>query len=159
MLRFALVLLPLVACIPELSKRPVQFAAPTHDTDPLDDIQRALVTQGLSITNTDPRLGIVQTRWENTGFGYGFVDIASPVRHTVGAQIWRRYSVVVARHDSTADVTVRADVQRCAEGSTTPDGVYIDGACTTMFADGLVPDHQAQLDALGEQLKTALHGG
>jgi hypothetical protein len=143
----------LLSCAPALVNRPVQFSAGPGGDDLFVDVTRALVANGQTVAIADEKLGIVQTRWENTGFGYGFLDDGR------GAVIWRRYSVVVAKRDAKADVTVRADTQRCAESATTADGVNIDGVCTKMFTEGLVPDHQQQLDALGTQLRTALHGG
>ncbi|MBI5545474.1 MAG: hypothetical protein HY901_16430 [Deltaproteobacteria bacterium] len=152
-----LALVAFAACHPAQVRRPVQFLAPAQQ-DPIAALTRALVVGGQSVAHADPQTGILQTRWENTGFLYGFIDVQKPFPRSVGAQIWRRYSVVLAPREGELDVTVRADTQRCAEGAQTADGIAIDGVCTTLFTEGLVPQHQKQLDALGLELRTALGG-
>jgi len=137
------------ACNPAQTQRPYQFTAAAQPEDPIQALTRILVANGQTPVQGDPQAGIIQTRWENTGFGYGFI-------HSAPASIWRRYSVTVARREGSADVTVRADTQRCVEGASTLDGINILGDCTTQFAEGLVPAHQRQLDELGARLRSAL---
>jgi hypothetical protein len=156
MTRSLLVLFALVvsACIPALVNHPVQFASPMAGDGAVDAIARSLAVGGQTVAMADRQVGIVQTRWENTGFGYGFVGGAN-----LPAVIWRRYTIVIGPASSGVTLTVRADTQRCVQGrTTTTDGVNLNGECTTLYADGLVPEHQAALESLGAQLKQALGG-
>lgn len=155
MARSLVVFLALVvsACIPALVNHPVQFASPMAGDGAIDAIARSLAVTGQTVAMADRQVGIVQTRWENTGFGYGFVGGANSP-----AVIWRRYTIVIGPAASGATLTVRADTQRCVQGLTTTDGVNLLGECTTLYADGLVPEHQAALESLGAQLKQALGG-
>ena len=139
---------------PNLAKKPVLFSAKTAD-DPVDLVTRAFALAGQTVTTMDHQLNIVQTRWENTGFGYGFVDVGG---FSVGAVIWRRYTAIISRKADQADVALRADTQRCAESARTEDGLNVLGNCTTLWADGLVPEHQQELEALGERVRVALGG-
>jgi hypothetical protein len=150
--------LALSSCIPELVRRPVQFTSGALQEDPVQSVIRTLTAQGQTVAQADPQVGIVQTRWENTGFGYGFVSVGQPYPRNEPAVIWRRYTVTLVRREAVADVTVRADTQRCTRDAQTLDGVNILGPCTTLYADGLVPDHQQQLEALGAQLRASLGG-
>jgi hypothetical protein len=152
-----LVAIVCTGCVPAVAQKPVQFTARTTE-DPVDVVGRALAASGQTVANADHALKLVQTRWENTGFGYGFVNVAVPYPHSVGAIIWRRYAVVVVSRGERTDFTLRAETQRCAEGARTVDGFNVLGDCTTLWADGLVPDHQEQLEALGAQLRRALGG-
>jgi len=139
------------ACHPAQTRHNFQFFAPLKQEDPVPALTRALAAEGLAVAKSDTEAGILQTRWEDTGFGYGFVNGA-------GATIWRRYSIVIARREGAADITVRADTQRCAAGAISSDGIEIVGVCTTQFAEGLVSNHQQQLDDLGARLRLALGG-
>ncbi len=141
------------ACIPALVNHPVQFASPMAGDGAIDAITRSLAVNGQTVAMADRQVGIVQTRWENTGFGYGFVGATS-----APAVIWRRYTIVIGPAASGVTLTVRADTQRCVQGLTTTDGVNLIGECTTLYAEGLVPEHQAALESLGAQLKQALGG-
>lgn len=154
----ALLLLPLLSstgCVPAQAQRPVQFTVPLPAEDPFQILTRALVANGLTPIQGDPQAGVIQTRWENTGFGYGFVGGGTGAE-SQGANIWRRYAITLARQRDGLDILVRADIQRCAEGSSSLDGANILGNCTTAFTEGLVPDHQRALDDLGRRLRASL---
>ncbi len=152
------VALSLSACPPPLVNRPVTFSAANLQADPIQPLVRTLVANGQSVAQVDPQAGIIQTRWENTGFGYGFVEVEVPYPHTTGATIWRRYSVILVPQPAGAQVTVRADTQRCAQDAASLDGINLTGSCTRLGADGLVPDHQQQLEDLAAQLRGAIGG-
>jgi hypothetical protein len=128
-------------------QRPVHFVAPHKADDAVDVVARALASNGHEPSKIDRQTGIVYTRWEDTGFGYGFVQGQK-------ATLVRRYLVTVSRGPSGVDVLLRSDQKRCQEGGYTIGDLEVRGAC--VVADGLVAKHQKQLEELGQALQAAL---
>lgn len=144
MRKLALSMLLLVGCA--APQRPISFSLAPRAGDPVDAVVRELALAGLAATSVDRQTGIVRTAWQDTGYLYGQLN-------GVTASIVRRYAVIVAAGASGVEVTVRADTQRCAQGTfnvLTPDG----GVCEGM--DGLVPRHQEELNALAARLRADL---
>ena len=131
------------------AQRPYQFTAPTSAEDPVDVVSRALAQSGYAPSGVDRQTGIVVTKWEDTGFLYGKVQ-------GVNATIVRRYTATVAKSPDAGQVQVqlRADVQRCQQGSYAIGDVEVRGSCERM--DGLVGKHQKELDSLGVKLQQSL---
>lgn len=148
-MRSALLLLGLVAgCA--ATQQPYRFSAPATSEAAVAAVVRALAQNGLTTTAVDPRAGVVHTQWQDTGFMYGQVGNAT-------ATIVRRYIVTLSPSATGSDIQVRADTQRCAQGSFATDGAgALQAGCEAM--NGLVPKHQQELDALGAQLRSALGG-
>jgi hypothetical protein len=129
-------------------QRVVRFVVPSA-ADPIDTLTRALAQSGYTPAGVDRQSGIVTTRWEDTGFLYGQLQ-------NVGATIVRRYTITVGPASTGSEVLVRADTQRCAQGTAVITDAGVNGVCERM--DGLVPKHQEDLDELGGKLRQALHG-
>lgn len=129
-------------------QRPVEFTVAARAEDPFDTMVRALAANGLTPANVDRQAGVIQTQWQDTGFLYG--QIAG-----VNATIVRRYAITLSRGAQGTNLLLRADTQRCAQGTfnvVAPGS----GACEGM--EGLVPPHQEALDALGARLRQAAGG-
>jgi hypothetical protein len=146
---FALVSVLFAAGCADVQK-PYQFTAPHPPNDAVDNVARTLAANGHQPQNIDRQTGIVTTKWEDTGFGYGFVQ-------NVKANIVRRFTVTIAKGSTGTGVTVRMDGKRCQEGGYTIGDVDVRGACETM--DEIVPSHQKDLDSLGMQIQQGLSTG
>jgi len=131
-------------------QKPYQFTAAHPPDDAVDNVARTLAANGHQPQNVDRQTGIVTTKWEDTGFGYGFVQ-------NVKANIVRRFTVTIAHTPAGAAVTVRMDGKRCQEGGFTIGDTDVRGACEAM--DDIVPSHQQDLDNLGMQVQRALQTG
>jgi hypothetical protein len=137
--------LALAACVSP--QRPYHFVAPHLADDVADTVARTLAAQGHQPAKIDRRAGIITTKWENTGFRYGFV-MNKP------ATLVRRYTVTIAPGSVGDEVTVRQDGKRCQEL-----GYYIEepevlGIC--VVEGSLVEQHQQELDSLGQTIQGAL---
>ncbi len=133
-------LLPLVLAGCYHAQRPVQFAAAAPAEDPVAIVTRALAAAGQTPAFVDPQAGVLQTRWENTGF------------------YWRRYTVTLGRKPAGLDVSLREDGQFCEGVASAPDGVNLVGQCRVNNL-GVIGPHQADLDSLGARLRQALPPG
>lgn len=142
-LLIAMVMVGVVGCAQP--QRPVNFTVPTKE-DTLDRMARALAAEGLETTTIDPQLHLLYTRWQDTGFMYGQVNNRT-------ATVVRRYMVMVNPQQDNQQVTVRMEAKRCTPGLLTWNDVDVRGQCVVM--DGLVPQHQAELDQLGARLAQA----
>jgi hypothetical protein len=131
-----------------------QFTMPVQAEDPFQVLTRALAINGLSVVQANPQAGTLVTAWQNTNFGYGFIGAG----RGLGATIWRRYLVIVARAQRTAAVTVRLENRRCVEGAESPDGVSVRYGECVEFPDGPVKKHQQQFEDLGDKLKSSVGG-
>ncbi len=140
------VAIALIGCAQE--QKPFRFVV-TQLADPVDTVARALAQSGFVPATVDRQSGILTTRWEDTGFLYG--QLAN-----VGASIVRRYTVTVGPASTGAEISLRAETQRCAQGSTRVTDAGVEGTCERM--DGLVPKHQDELDHLGATLRQAMNG-
>ena len=128
----------LVACVSP--QTPVTFLTPTMPARALDTVVRTLAAEGQSPASVDRQANVVQTEWQNTGFGYGQVQ-------GVNATIVRRYTVTLALWEAGTNVTVRMDAKRCPAG---------DLRATCEEASGIPGSMQKDLDALGAKLRAAL---
>lgn len=129
-------------------QKPVRFTLAAQGNGALDETVRALAVSGHIAGSVDRQAGIILTQWRDTGFMYGSVQGAT-------ATIVRRYVLTVTPTSTGADLILRADTQRCAQGTfTVVDGGVLQGACEQL--DGLVPKHQEEMDALGATLRGAL---
>jgi hypothetical protein len=169
-------------------QRMVRFQAPLRAEDPLDTVVRALASSGYQAAVVDRATGIVSTEWQDSGFGYGFVNRQEP------ATIHRRFVTVLTRGEAGAQVLVRMDSKRCgaphavvtsSTTSSTPAGSSFNvgvglgrlsvnagagqAAQTTTVSqvqttatcepmEGMVEAHQKELDRLGDELRAALGG-
>jgi hypothetical protein len=113
-----------------------QFTAPQQPEDPVAIVARAMAASGQAPALVDPQLGIVQSRWGNTGFS------------------WLRYTATVARGPDGAAVSLRADSQFCDQGAFSSDGMNVVGNCRANTL-GIAKPEQEQLTALGTQLEHA----
>src|SRR5262245_16528531 len=86
----------------------------------IDRVVRALAVQGVSAALIDPQAGIIHGPWQDTGFLYGSID-------GVAASIVRRYIVILQPAAQGVEVVVRADTQRCAQGSAIIAGPAVSG--------------------------------
>ncbi len=138
-----LLCLGMAACVHV--QQSTRFSGPASLT--VEEVAKELVVCGHEPAVTDVRAGLVQTRWEDTGFLYGFVQERE-------ASIFRRYTVTLTRGAADTSVAVRADVKRCPKGAEVSANNELRGACERL--DGLVEQHQSELDALGARLHKAL---
>ncbi len=137
--------LALLACV--APQRPYHFVSPHLADDVADTVARTLAAQGHQPATIDRRTGIVITKWEDTGFRYGFVEGKEAV-------LVRRYTVTIAPGTVGDEVTVRQDGKRCQMGGFTLGDVEVRGPCEV--ADGVIEKHQQELDALGQTIQGAL---
>ena len=125
---------------------PVTFATSTKPDAGLDVVSRTLAAEGQGSPSVDRQAGIARTDWQDTGFLFGDVNGKS-------ASIVRRFTVVLAPTANGANVTVRIDAKRCAQGHFAIKGEEVRGQCEEM---SVVPTHfQEEVDALGEKLRNA----
>ena len=129
------------------AQRPVEFMVPESKDAPYDRVSRELAANGFSPVTGNRESGIIHTKWQDTGYKYGFIQ-EQP------ATIVRRFTVVVSRAEGSVRLILRADVKRCVQDGFTVDDTDVRGSCEVM--DGLVPSHQAELDRLGAKLRSAL---
>lgn len=137
--------LGLLACT--APQRPFQFVSPHLNADVTDTVARTLAANGHQPATIDRRTGIVNTKWEDTGFRYGFVQGKE-------ATIVRRYTVTIAPGAAGDSVTVRQDGKRCQTGGYTLGDLEVRGACEV--ANEVIEQHQQELDALGATIQGAL---
>jgi hypothetical protein len=137
--------LALLACT--APQRPFHFVSPHVVGDVTDTVARTLAASGHQPVTIDRRTGIVITKWEDTGFRFGFVEGKEAV-------IVRRYTVTIAPGSVGDDVTVRQDGKRCQMGGYTLGDVEVRGPCEV--ANDVVETHQRELDALGATIQGAL---
>ncbi len=136
-----------VQCALVVAQRPFQFAAAPSKGDAIETVVRTLAANGQASTAVDREAGVVHTRWQDTGFGYGFIG-------GVRAMIVRRFTVAIAPAAAGSVVAVRLDAQRCTEGGFTIGDLDVRGPCEPMAE--VVPAHQHDLDQLGATLQRAL---
>lgn len=137
--------LALLACL--APQRPFQFVSPHLANDVIDTVARTLAANGHQPATLDRQVGIVTTKWEDTGFKYGFVEGKEAV-------LVRRYTVTISPGITTDDVTVRQDGKRCQTGSYTLGDLEVRGPCEV--ENSVIPQHQQELDALGQTIQGAL---
>jgi hypothetical protein len=159
-------------------QRLVRFhASSAAGEDAIDRVVKTLVENGQQPSEVDPKTGIIHTEWQDTGFMYGNVQNET-------ATIHRRYTAIVTPAAGGADVVLRMDAKRCAQarvvttttrtetsgnsvrvgnssvswgGAAAPAEqvtTRVEAPCEPM--DGLVDQHQEELDALGRTLRAAL---
>jgi hypothetical protein len=132
-------------------QRPYRFTLAARD-DAVDVVAQALAAQGLEpvLVNREGRgAGVIRTGWRDTGFLFG--DYAGQ-----NATLVRRYIITVERFERRMDVTVRADVVRCAAGSFVVRLPDEGGVCDALR--GTVPTHQRELEQLGASLQRSTGG-
>jgi hypothetical protein len=137
--------LALLACVSP--QRPFHFVSPHLANDVTDTVARTLAANGHQPAQIDRRTGIVITKWEDTGFRYGFVQGKE-------ATLVRRYTVTIAPGSVGDDVTVRQDGKRCQTGGFTLGDLEVRGPCEV--SNDLIEQHQQELDALGATIQGAL---
>jgi hypothetical protein len=137
--------LAFVACVS--AQRPYHFIAPHVADDAADTVARTLAANGHQPAQVDRRTGIVTTKWEDTGFRYGFVQGKEAV-------LVRRYTVTIAPGSAGDEVTVRQDGKRCQTGGYTLGDLEVRGPCEVL--NDVVEQHQQELDALGQTIQGAL---
>jgi hypothetical protein len=145
----ALAAAALLAAACSQAQRPYAFFAPERTEAPIDRVVGALTRSGHPPVVVKPAAGLVQTRWEDTGFLYGQID-------GVPATLLRRYTVTLLLAAGGAEVNLRADEVRCPRGAFVLSETAWAGACQSF--DGVVPAHQEELDRLGEKLERILGG-
>lgn len=127
-------------------QRPFQFIAPPLP-DAADAAARALAANGHAPASIDRQAGIVLTKWEDTGFNYGFVQ-------NQPASIVRRFTVTLAPGPAGTNVVVRMDAKRCQKGGFTIGDLDVRGPCEAL--DGILEQQQREVDQLGLSLRQAL---
>ncbi len=135
-----LLALPLLVAACVSPQTPHSFLTPATTARAIDTVARTLAAEGQAPANVDREAKVVQTEWQNTGFGYGQVQ-------GVNATIVRRYTVTFVMWEAGTNVTVRVDAKRCAAGD-------VRGACEE--ASGIPGSMQKDLDALAAKLRAAL---
>ena len=95
------------------------------------------------------RVGVIQTRWEDTGFGFGYVQ-REP------ATIVRRYVAALQQTPQGTIVTIRGEAQKCAQGGFSVGDTDVRGPCERL--SGLIDQHQADLEVLGQRVQESLGG-
>ena len=128
-------------------QRPVTFVTSANVDGGVDVVSRTLAAEGHSSPVVNRQAGIINTEWKDTGFLFGQVQGAP-------ATIVRRFTVVLAPAGQGANVTVRMDGKRCAQGSFTIEGADVKGSCEEMTV--VVEKHQLEVDALGAKVQQAL---
>ncbi|WP_394832571.1 hypothetical protein LVJ94_39315 [Pendulispora rubella] len=138
------------------AQKPVTFVTSATVESGIDIVSRTLAAEGHSATSVDRQTGIVLTEWQDTGFGYGFVN-QQP------ANIVRRYVVILAPSGNGANVTVRIDTKRCAQGWSTMAGVDRQGPWIVNLPGAycqespMIPgSFQEDIDALAGKIQHAL---
>ena len=129
------------------AQKPYTFVAPNAPTDAVEITARTLAQSGHEPARVDAATGIVMTKWEDTGFGYGFVQGQE-------ATIVRRFTVTLAKRAAGMEVIVRQDGKRCQKGGFTLGDVDVRGPCEAM--NEVVDRHQKDVDDLGARLRQAL---
>lgn len=131
-------------------QRPYSFHVDRADEGLIADVVQALAANGQEAALIDPAARVVHTTWQDTGFMYGEVQ-------GVTATIVRRYTATVRPEASGAIVMLRMDAQRCARGLYAIEGTALTGGCEVL--DGLVPDHQGELDRMGRDVQSTMTSG
>ncbi len=133
------------------AQRPVTLQFGAANEEPTAVVARALAAAGQPPIVVDPTLHIVQSRWEVSNFGYGFVN-------GMAATLVRRYTASWTKDSAGAVVaTVKLDLMRCVQGDAwvMNDGREVQGMCETV-AEGVPDAFQKELDAAGLSMKAAL---
>lgn len=137
--------LALAACVsPQV---PYHFVSPHLGEDATATVARTLATNGHQPASIDRRNGIVMSKWEDTGFHYGFVQGKE-------ATLVRRYTVTIAPGSVGDEITVRQDGKRCQVGGYTLGDLEVRGPCEVV--SDLIEMHQKELDALGQSIQGSL---
>jgi len=139
------------------TQKPVTFLTSASVDSGIDIVSRTLAAEGHSATSTDRQTGIILTEWQDTGYGYGFVHQNQP------ANIVRRYVVILAPSGNGANVTVRIDTKRCAQGWSSMAGVDRQGPWIVNLPgqyceeSPMIPgSFQEDIDALAGKIQQAL---
>jgi hypothetical protein len=176
-LAFAVAFVVFAACAQP--QRVVRFHAPVDE--PIDTLVKALVENGEQPAEVDAKSGIVHTEWQDTGFMYGQIRnktatiyrryTAVVTKGAAGADVVLRLDTrrctppeAVTTTTTTVDpgtgTTVNMGGASVTFGGTPPSThttqavTQVNQPCEPM--DGVVEDHQAALDALGQKLRAAL---
>jgi len=143
--------LPLLLLALSLPAACVHTQAPVRLDGPaslaLEVLARELESLGLETADMDEPGGLLKTRWQDTGFRYGFVGERE-------ATLFRRYAVVLQRRPADTGLTLRAEVAACPRGAAAFGGERLPVSCQPV--EGLVEDHQRELERLGGELQGAL---
>jgi hypothetical protein len=177
--RSAVLVLAAASC--SQPQRLVRFHAPTGADEPVDALVRAFVLNGEQPAEVDAKSGIVHTQWQDTGFMYGAIRNRTATIHRRYTAIVTKGAAgadVVLRIDTrrctppetvmTTTTTVKPGTGTTismGEASVTIGGQppqahteqtvqHVDQPCEPM--DGIVENHQAALDDLGQKLRAAL---
>ncbi|MBN2497990.1 MAG: hypothetical protein JXR96_25585 [Deltaproteobacteria bacterium] len=144
--RAAIATLVMAVCLPGCvhTQKPVRFDGPAALA--LEVLARELEALGVETADMDEPAGVLETRWQDTGFLYGFVGEQE-------ATLFRRYVVVLQRRPADTGLTLRADVRACPRSAGHTTG-RLPAACKPV--DGLVDSHQQELKRLGAELQRAL---
>lgn len=133
------------------AQRPVTLQFGAASEDPTAVVARALAAAGQPPVVVDTTLHLVQSRWEVSNFGYGFVN-------GMAATLVRRY-VATWTKGAAGDVvaTVKLELMRCVQGDAwvQNDGREVQGMCETV-PEGVPDAFQKELDAAGLSMKAAL---
>lgn len=128
-------------------QRPYMFSVPATADSPTGAVARTLAANGQEAENIDERIGIIQTRWQDTGFLYGSFG-------NTPATIVRRYTITLAPNATGHEVILRADLQKCPKGGFSIGGREVRGLCEVI--DGVPESFQQDLDTLGTRLQQSL---
>lgn len=128
-------------------QRPYTFSTPTPVSSPISAVARTLAANGQEPVNVDEQLGIVQTRWQDTGFLYGSFG-------NTPATIVRRYTLTVAQTANGNEVLLRADLQKCPKGGFSIGDTTVRGLCEVI--EGVPESFQNDIDSLGMRLQQSL---
>jgi hypothetical protein len=127
--------LSVAACGAE--QRPVKVAGPPP-VDASARVTNALAGEGHVPDRNRSNDALVVTEWRDTGFKWGMIDNES-------ATLVRRFLVAIGKED----ITVRADVKKCAGGFIV-EGEVVRGRCENVNA---VPQQiQDEVDSVGAKV-------
>jgi hypothetical protein len=145
----AIAALLLISACAAQPQKPIQFPIQSGKAEALPNIRAALAERGHETERMDEEAGVIYTRWVDTGFMYGEIQGAT-------ATIVRRYAVILTTApDGTGKLTLRADTKRCAQDGFEIGDMMVTGTCEGM--NGLVSQHQQELDALGAELQSRIN--
>jgi hypothetical protein len=133
---------------------PYQFSI-GQTKNPIDVMVRTLAANGLKAEVVDRAGGDIVTRWFDTGYRFREIDDFRP--ETYYTDIFLRYHVHLATVNGQQQVTLSADVQRCAPTDSIITSRGVEGSCQALSK--IFPTQQKQEDELGAKLKLALADG
>jgi hypothetical protein len=133
---------------------PYQFSV-NQRKDPVDVVVRTLIANGFKPDVVDRKSGDIVTRWFDTGYRFRASDVSQTVQYDT--DIYLRYRVRLAPVHGQEQVTLTADVQRCAPADSIITSKGVEGTCEPLSK--VFPTQQKQADALGAKLKSALAAG